>query len=238
MIVFDFADPTLIYLVYNLLTFALLFAMVRHRAFLRKHDRTVLWVIFALLAYSQLIRYGMPILTNTFLVAEHLPFQTCRVSSVVLLYYLVRRDERAHPWVFYLTATGIWGVFITNGSIAAIPELTEYYFIDHTLLGLMPFYLLLVKDYRPSYRLVYVIPLALLTTTTLFIPINAWLGGEYFHLGNVTIARLILPGISPIGFFILLSLALFVYFNILYWIGHKVADATTSPMPANRPRSV
>ncbi len=234
MIAFDFADPVLIYVAYNLLTFTLLCLLFRYRERLREHDRTVRWVVFGLLAYSQVVRYGLPLLQGSFLMSENLPFQTCRISSAVLLYYLVRPDRRIHPLVFYLTATGIWGVFITNGSISEIPELTEYYFIDHAILGLTPFYLLLVKDYRPTYRMAYTLPLALLTVSTLFIPINTWLGAEYFHLGNIHIARAVFPDVTPFGFLILLNLAMFVYFNILYAIGQKISEKAVI---VERPRS-
>jgi len=78
------------------------------------------------------------------------------------------------------------------------------------------------------------LPLALLTVSTLFIPINTWLGAEYFHLGNIHIARAVFPDVTPFGFLILLNLAMFVYFNILYAIGQKISEKAVI---VERPRS-
>ena len=221
MIYFDFLNPHIIYIIYNLLFFMTLYFLLVKSNWFIKHDRTLLKLVAVLLIYTQILRYVIPLATGSFDVAEHLPFHICRISALLLLFALLFKIEKLHPILFYLAGTGIWGVLIPNGAIAEIVELTEIFFIDHFILALTPFYLLVVKKYRPEYHFTYYITFFVMFAMALFLQLNRLFDFEYFHFRDIIIARTFLPALSVELFIVLFNLAMFVFFNILYYVGTR-----------------
>lgn len=226
MLYFDFLPPSIIYLLYNVLLFVMLFIIFKFSDFVKTYEKPLLIFILALLIYSHFIRYIHPMLIGTFSYQEHLPFHICRLSGFLLIYTLLFRKTVLIPYVFYLVGTGIWGVFIPNGGIENIPNLNEYFFIDHIIFALTPFYLMSVRQYRPSYKPTYQIPLVIFFIMILFWPINQWLDAGYFHYRDIFIAQRIIPGITPWLFVVLFNVAIFIFLNIYYLLAYIYYEKT------------
>ncbi len=222
MLYFDFINPYIIYSAYVTITIGLIVFIFRRPEGIKQYKKPLLTIVAILLIYTQTMRYLYPIFIGTFTWQESLPFYVCRITSPVLLYYAITRDKRVEGFLYFLGGTGIWGVFIPNGPIANIGELTEYFFIDHLLLGLTSFYLIKVERYAPSYNTLVMFTFMFGVTLFLFMPLNLYLGTEYFHKRDLDIARTIFPGVSYITFGILLTIALFIFFNIYYFMAKKV----------------
>lgn len=233
MVTFDFFNPFAIYITFNLLTIVSVGLVLAKKDFIERHRKAILKAAAVLLAYTQSQRYILPLWTGTFSFEESLPFFTCRITTPILLYYTLTEERRCEPLLFYLGGTGIMGVFIPAGPIDNIPELTEYYFIDHYLLGLTPFYLVAVKGFSPSYRQAVVVTLVFALAMLAFLPLNRVLDTDYFHWRDMQLARKIIPGITPLWFTFLLTLALFSFFNLYYLMAKKYhASFAEEPAPS------
>ncbi len=220
MLFFDFMNPYRIYMIYNALFFIAVFVVFKYRKSLSRFEEILRFVVLALLLYTHAIRYVHPFLTGTFSYQEHLPFHICRISGFILIYALITKDPRMKPLLFYMVGTGIYGIFVPNGGIRNIAALTEYFFIDHLVFAMVPFYLVAVKGYRPSYKETWRIPLFTLMVMLMFIPVNAALNSEYFHARDIVIAQTLIPDITMPMFIVLFNLAMTLNFN-LYFIGAR-----------------
>jgi hypothetical integral membrane protein (TIGR02206 family) len=213
MFYFTFADPYIIFA-----AIVLLFAWSAHVLFaypdwVRRHEKTILLIVAILLIWSQLARYGFSILRDGFDATDYFPFYICRISSLVLLYYILTKDRRVEAFLFYWGATGLAGVIYPNGAIANVANLTETFYIDHVLLGLTPFYLVMYRGFRPDKENLVRITGVMLVTLLVFIPINEWLGTDYFYTKDQSIFGILFPFLPDrvFGLDIALSSILFAF---------------------------
>jgi uncharacterized membrane protein YwaF len=187
MLLFDFINPWITYL-FVLGSFVFVFWAIFHRQdFIRKHKKTIISIAMVLLIWTQFARYAGVFFeedtTWSFLIfnfkvkafswGTHLPFYVCRLSVVVLLYYTITKDKKVEPFLFFWGATGLAGVLYPNSNdIYNIYNLTETFFIDHFLLAVTPFFLVVYQGYRPSLKDAVKISLVMFAILTIFIPLN------------------------------------------------------------------
>lgn len=157
--------------------------------------------------------------------ATHLPFYVCRLSVVVLLYYVITKDKRVESFLFYWGATGIAAIFYPNGNIQNILQLTETFYIDHYFLSLTPFFLVVYQGYRPSIRNLFIITGVMFFILTVFIPINDGLDlifasedFDYFYVKDQSIVRVIFGEVPQIVFVMIHTFAAFCFFSIYYFM--------------------
>lgn len=195
MFYFTFMNPYIIFMTVVLLFTFSIYAIFTYRPFITKHKKTIFIVLIVLLSWSQLVRYGYALYRDGFVLADYPPFFVCRISSIVLLYYVITKDKRVESFLFYWGATGLAGVIYPNGPISNIPNLTETFYIDHFLLGLTPFFLVVYQDFRPNKTNLLQITGFMLVVLLLFIPINNILGTDYFYTKDQSIFGVLFPNI-------------------------------------------
>lgn len=240
MLLYDFLNPYFIFMMIVLLFAFSIYAIFTKQQWIHTHKKQLFLIIGVLLAWSQFARYigfffkedvyweigflnfriiGFDVLT-------HLPFYICRLSSLVLLYYIITKDKRVESFLFYWGATGLAGVIYPNGDITNIATLTETFYIDHFLLGLTPFFLVVYQGYRPVRKDLLMITGLMFVILVLFIPINLLFGSDYFYTKDQSIFRVMFPTIPNeiFGFFPLSSvlfavthtLVAFGFFSLYY----------------------
>ena len=214
MINFDFAPPLVIYLFYNILTFTTIVAVFKKKDFLIRNERLVLFSAALFFIYSQFIRYGLGAINGTFSFKEDLPFYVCRVSSLIFFLYLTTRHPRLHNALYFIAATSIIGVLVPSGPLENIPTLHETYFIDHYILSVLPFFLLVTRDFRPDVRKAFIYALLFLAVFIVAIPLNRLYGTDYFHLESQNIATDIIPGMHPLVFAFAFAAAMALFFAL------------------------
>lgn len=218
MLFFDFINPYVVYIGYNLLTIVTIYLIFTKKEWILAHQKTIWIVVTILLVYSQIARYFLTFLVGRFTLEEGLPFFVCRISSLFLTFYMFKPVDKVRPLLFFWGATGILGVLVPNGSISNIAMLTETFFIDHYLLAVTPFYLLHINHYKPKFNdaLVTTIIFALLLFS--FIPLNNLLNADYFYLKDQSVLQYILPGLSQPMFVVIHTIGMFLFFMIYYQI--------------------
>lgn len=207
------------------LTAFLVRGLFMKKEFLTKNKKYVLMIATLLLLWTQYVRY-VDLLFNggEFNMAAHLPFYMCRVSAVVLLYYTITGDKKVETFLFYWGSLGLAGILYPNGPISNIANLTEVFYIDHTLLTLIPVFLVVVQGYRPNLKGLFIIVGIMAAMLTLFIPINDMLNSDYFYLANQSIFGELFPNGGVAAFIITHCVAagLFFYGNYRLLINYDV----------------
>jgi len=237
MLYFDFVNPYLFFMSLVLLFCAAIYMIFTKKEFIIRHKKTIFIIAIVLLSYTQLVRYVIVVIRDGFILPKHLPFYVCRLSVVVLLYYVITRDKRVESFLFYWGATGLAGIIYPNGDIANIANLTETFYIDHFLLGLTPYFLLVYQGYRPSKENLFKISGFMLFLLLLFIPINNMLETintfedpvDYFYLKDMSIFGVLFPNLPTsifgitfkdlpsILFAFVHAFAAFLFFSVYYF---------------------
>ncbi len=216
MFYFDFINPYIIYTFVVLFSAFTIYAIFNYKVFINKHMNIILIFVSILLVYTQLARYVGAIFRDGFIFTENLPFYMCRLSVLVLLFYTLTRSKKVHSFLFYWGALGIFGVIYPNGPIDNIVNLTETFYIDHFLLAMVPFFLIVYERYYPSKKDLFIITGIMAFILYVFIPINIWIGSDYFYLKDQSVFGLLFPGQSSFVFATAHYLVVFIFFGIYY----------------------
>jgi len=217
MLYFTFLNPYVIFAFFVLLFAFCAHAIFRYSDFIQTNKKIIFRVLMVVLIWSQLARYGLSLFRDGFDAGAYLPFYICRISSIVLLYYIITEDKRVEAFLFYWGATGLAGIIYPNGPIENIANLTETFYIDHFLLGLTPFFLVAHQGFRPDKRNLYTITLFMLVVLLIFIPINLAFGTDFFYTKDQSIFGVLFPNIpdTVFGLNIALSSILFTFAHTL-----------------------
>ena len=243
MLYFDLINPYITYMLIILLFAFSIYAIFTKRYFITKHKNIIFIIVMVLLIWTQIARYigvffdhdtewsvgvfNFRIIAFTW--TTHLPFYICRLSVLVLLYYVITKDKRVESFLFYWGATGLAGILYPNGDIQNIFKLTETFYIDHFFLGLTPFFLVVYQGYRPSRKDLFIITGLMFVILAAFIPINNIINSitshiediekaDYFYVNEQSIVRVVFGELPSMVFvFIHTSVAL-GFFSIYYFL--------------------
>ncbi len=217
MIYFDFVNPYIWYttvIIFYIVSVLLLF---KQKEVITKHKQKIITIVTILLVWSQLARYGFSILRDGFIYETYFPFYICRISSLILTYYVITKDKRVESFLFYWGLLGLAGVFYPNGPITNIANLTETFYIDHVLLALTPFYLITIEHYQPNQNTLRKATIFMMILLLVFIPINELFNTDYFYTKDQSIFRLLFPQISDTIFGVNIRFS-----SILYVLAHTL----------------
>ena len=239
MLYFDLINPWITYIFILLLFTFSIYSIFVKREFITRNKKKIFRIVMILLVWTQFARYvGVFFESNVewsiwifnfrivaFNWATHLPFYICRLSVVVLLYYVITKDKRVESFLFYWGATGIAGILYPNGDIQNIFKLTETFYVDHFFLGLTPFFLVVYQGYRPSKKNLLITTGVMFVILTSFIPINAFITSlpgigkaDYFYLEDQSIVKVLFGELPKMVFIMIHTFVAFCFFSIYYFL--------------------
>ena len=230
MLLFDFINSYLIYITVVMSALFVIYSIFTKTAFISRNRNKIFLIVSILLIWTQIARYigvffngeqtwSMWFLNfkiDPFSIRSHLPFYMCRLSVLVLLYYALTKDKRVQPFLFFWGATGLAGVIYPNGAIDNIVNLKETFFIDHFLLAVTPFYLVVYENYVPKFKDVLKITGLMALILYAFIPLNGLVDADYFYLADQSIFGDLFPGVHSIVFATVHALVAGVFFSVYY----------------------
>jgi uncharacterized membrane protein YwaF len=230
MLYFDFINPYLMYVITVFTTLFLIWSIFKKRSFIREHKRVILLIVAILLTWTQLARYGgvffaegkewsilfLNFRINPFSLSTGLPFYMCRLSVLVLLYYAFTQDKRVESFLFYWGALGLAGVVYPNGEIPNIANLTETFFIDHILLTVIPFFLVVYQGYIPKLKDMIYITVLMFIILCIFIFINPIFNTDYFYVQDQSIFAVLFGRQNSFVFAFVHSIVAMGFFSIYY----------------------
>ncbi len=214
MIVFDFMSPYIIYGVYIILTLSSIVLILLKPQWFIKHETKLAVIAFVVLLYSQVIRYGIPYLDGN----PTMPFYLSRLASIFVLVFLIKPSPKLYGFVFFYASTSLFPVFAPAGPIETIRIHNESFFIDHYVVTLLPYYLLSVKSYKPSFKdgVFALIPLGLLILA--FVPINELMNWGYFFMNRHNVLLNVFPNMSWTVFAVLFITGIGIWYSFFGFI--------------------
>ena len=230
MLLFDFMNSYIIYIIFVFTAVFIIYAIFTKTTFINKHKNRIITIATILLIWTQIGRYMGIFFEETyeasfwifnfkidgFSVTTHLPFYMCRLSVVVLLYYTITKDKRVEFFLFFWGALGLAGVIYPNGEVYNIVNLKETFFIDHFLLAITPFFLVVYQKYVPTFKDLLKVTALMALILYLFIPLNQLIGSDYFYLKDQSIFGILFPGLPSFVFATAHYIAAFGFFSIYY----------------------
>lgn len=230
MLLFDFINPYIIYVSFVLFACYTIYSIFTKVEFFTKNRDKLFLIVSILLIWTQIARYIGVVIgdevtwsiwifnfkIDAFSIQANLPFYMCRLSVLILLYYALTKDKRVESFLFFWGATGLAGVIYPNGAIENFANLKETFVIDHFLLAVTPFYLIVYEGFKPTFKGVLTITGLMGLILLIFIPINPLVGADYFYLQDQSIFGDLFPGLSSYVFALVHSLTAGVFFSIYY----------------------
>ena len=172
--------PHICYLLFCIVT---VFLFIQQRKTVLAKRDTIRKCFLSVLAFQQVfLLYGWYILVSGVFWKEGLPLQLCRVSSLLTIWYLIRKDNRILDVIFYFSIYALISLFYPMnvyhfGHISGIS-----YMINHLLTVLIPIFGAIAYNWRPGWSAFVRGSLAF----TLYLPCailaNQLTGGNYFYL--------------------------------------------------------
>lgn len=113
---------------------------------------------------------------------NYIPLQICYLTSFIYMYYYVSKDRRSLPFLHIFGFLGV-GALVIPGHAFSFTNIWSYVFmIDHIILALLPFYLIVAHKYYPEYKTVNSVFIPLFILFILSIPLSNIMGANYFFL--------------------------------------------------------
>ena len=140
----------------------------------------------------------------------------CRISVVVLLYYVITKDKRVESFLFYWGALGLAGVLYPNGEFTNSVNLTETFYIDHILLTVTLFFLIVYQKYVPTFKDVIIISSLMFVILVSFIFFNQLLDTDYFYLEDQSIFAVLFGQQPKVLFAFVHSIVAMGFFSAYY----------------------
>lgn len=150
--------------------------------------------------------------------SEGLPLQLCRVSSLLTIWYLVKKDNRILDVIFYFSIYALISLFypLSVYNFAHINGIS--YMINHLLTVLIPVFGAIAYGWRPGWRAFVRAAVAFTVYLPCAIIANRLTGGNYFYLVN----RPFLHNLPAWIYTILAYVVTLVGFAVVTWLVEQI----------------
>ena len=141
--------------VYLTLTIFAVFLVIWKRDYIRENKHVILPFV-GVLVLTQIQRYVLNILAmETIDWFKWIPYEICRLGALLSLAFCLTKYKKLIPFVFVFSMFGFTAVLAPDGDLF---ELSYGQFIrpkftyDHLILTVMPFYLIAVEGFKPTFK--------------------------------------------------------------------------------------
>ncbi len=131
--------------------------VIRNIEKIAKYKKGIDWALF-LYAIISMVRHYI-IWTNRGQFYNYLPFQVCYFTMFIYMYYFVSGNRKVLPFIHIFGFLGI-GALIAPGHAFNFSKFISYVFmIDHIILAVLPFYIIIAHKYYPEYKKLKLLPI-------------------------------------------------------------------------------
>lgn len=173
------------HIAYILFCFGVIYLFIRNRDEIKaKRDKIARIFLWIILFQQIFLQYGWYILCTDVVLEEGLPLHLCRVSSLLTIVFLLKKDTRYLDIVAYFSIYALISFFypLDVHHFAHIGGIS--YMINHLVTVLMPIYGVIAYDWRPDWNSYKRAALAFTAYFPCAMIANALTGGNYFYLTN------------------------------------------------------
>lgn len=147
--------------------------VLKYIEIISKYKKHIDLVLF-LYAISSMIRHYI-MWTNRGQYYNYLPFQVCYFTMFIYMYYYVSKNRRVLPFLHIFGFLGI-GALIAPGHSFDFSSVVSYIFmVDHIILAVLPFYIIIAHRYYPRYSTLKILPYTFIPLFTISIPLSTYI---------------------------------------------------------------
>ena len=196
---------------------AISFILVFFRSVLKPHKSVIKWILFSLLALSEVSAQVWVIMTDQWEYGS-LPLQLCSISTFISIYLFLKPNKKAFYLLFF---TGSLPAILSLVTPELFYQFPHYrfikYFLHHAALAWTVLYFVIYEGYRVPRKAIWS---SFLLINLLALPIfflNQILDTNFFYLANPTEAKTILSFFgSGVLYYINLEIAALIVFFLTY----------------------
>jgi hypothetical integral membrane protein (TIGR02206 family) len=150
---------------------------------------------------------------------NYLPLQVCYFTMFIFIYYYLAKDRRMLPFLHIFGFLGIGALIAPGHQFSFTNPLSYIFMIDHIVLGAMPFYIIVVHKYFPTYDKIKIILYTFIPFFIVSIPLSHWLGANYFFLLSNPITG---DGVNPWIIAVVQLVMMYVFGVIATYLGQWI----------------
>jgi len=177
--IFSFAH--IAYLVVCALTIAL---FVRYRKGVREKRDIIAKVLLGFLLFQQVAMYVWYAVFTDKLITDGLPLHLCRISSLLTIFFLVKKDKRFVDVIAYFSIYALASLFYPMDQQHFLHLIGLTYMINHLMTILIPVYAVIAFDWRPSWHACKKSCIGFTVYFAVVLVVNHLVGGNYFYQVN------------------------------------------------------
>ena len=173
------------HVLYLLFCAAAVYMFVKKRSAVQANRDRIAKVLLGVLLFQQIfLLYGWYLLFSDDFLSEGLPLHLCRISSLLSVWYLIRKDNRVLDVIFYFSIYALTSLFYPMNvyHFAHINGIS--YMINHLLTVLIPVFGAIAYQWRPGWKGFLRAGCAFTAYLPCAIVANSLTGGNYFYLNQ------------------------------------------------------
>lgn len=174
-----FGEHHLIYIILMLILLVLL--MTQYRFIKQYADKISYWIL-AFSIGQQVLLYSWYIFETGFDVSESLPLHISRISSILGIIYLITKNQKVLHLLFYFGLYAYGTFFYPQRVYPVYHVIGISFFINHAITILLPIFVAIAYDWRPSLSGAFNAYLWFLFYFFFVYFLNPLLDGNYFYL--------------------------------------------------------
>ena len=171
------------HVIYLLFCIAVVFLFVKNHSWVRARRQRLSNVFLGVLLFQQVfLLYGWYAVCSGAFWSQGLPLQLCRVSSLLTIWYLIKKDNRVLDVIFYFSIYALISLFypLSVYHFAHVSGIS--YMINHLLTVLIPIFGAIAYGWQPSWKGFFRAACAFTAYLPCAILANSITGGNYFYL--------------------------------------------------------
>lgn len=155
-----------------------IFLVIKYIEQIAKYKKWIDVVLFFYAIISMVRHYIM--WTNRGQLYNYIPFQVCYFTMFIYMYYYVSRNRKVLPFIHIFGFLGI-GALIAPGHSFDFGSIVSYIFmIDHIILAVLPFYIIIAHKYNPEYSKLKLLPYTFIPLFVISIPLSRFINSNQY----------------------------------------------------------
>ncbi len=140
-------------------------------------------IMLGIILFQQIfLMYGWYLLTSSNLLKEALPLELCRISTLLTVVFLLKKDNRIMDVIFYFSIYALCSLIYPKNIYHFAHVNGISYMINHLMTVLTPIFGAIAYDWKPTWKSWLRASIAFSIYFPVVVIVNLLTGGNYFYL--------------------------------------------------------
>lgn len=172
------------HLFYFLIIIFLLSLVIIFRLKIILYKKTINTILLSLSIFQQILLYGWYFFILDFDLSQALPLHLCRISTILGIIYLVKKNNTLMDFVFYYGLFTYFSFLLPFNIYPPYHVMGISYLINHSITLLLPIIAWTLWDWRPKLKNLPLVILGFIIYFAIVSFTNQLVDGNYFYLVN------------------------------------------------------